>query len=156
MANPLTLLLPVIPGTTLGKGLGEYISQLYAALASIGTVHYARGVFLDTSSPNLISTSSTSTGPFVVAVLTQYDGSFDAYIQDFISQAGTVFDALLPNVVGGAAVVPVADNAAAFQAFIKQNDASQQPPNNGSTYQAYAATVQQILASVPAEPSSNA
>lgn len=160
MANPLTLLLPIIPGTTpssLGSSMAQYLPQIYTALGSIGTVHYARGVFLDTSSPNLLPTNPDSTGPFVFAMLTEYDGSFDAYIQDFVSQVGTVFDALLQIVVGGAAVTPVADNVAAFEAFLKQNDASQNPPNNGATYQAYTATVQQILASLPAaaEPSSN-
>ena len=52
---------------------------------------------------------------------------------------------MLPFVVGGAAVVPVADNVAAFEAFVTLNDASQHAPNT-SLYQAYTYTVQQILA----------
>ena len=50
--------------------------------------------------------------------------------------------------VGGAAVTPVANNVAAFQAFIALNDASQHPPNV-TLFQAYTATVQEILASLP-------
>lgn len=151
MANPLTLLLPVIPGTspqTVAGNLEKYNAQLDAALQSIGTVHYARTVFLDTSSANL-QPSASSTGPYVIGVITEYDGSFDAYIQDFVTQVGPIFDALLQNVVGGAAVTPVENNVAAFAAFVAQNDASQHAPNNSSLYQAYTATVQQILASVP-------
>lgn len=61
------------------------------------------------------------------------------------------FNAFLQCVVEGAAVTPVANNVAAFEPFIKPNDASQQPFNNGNTCQAYTATVQQILASVPTQ-----
>ena len=150
MASPLTLLLPVIPGTspqTIAGNLDKYNAQLDAALQSIGTVHYSRFLLLDTSTPNL-QPSGNSSGPYVIAIITEYDGSFDAYIQDFVTQVGTVFDALLQNVVGGAALIPVANNVAAFEAFIAQNDASQHAPNT-ALYQAYTATVQQILASVP-------
>lgn len=149
MASPLTLLLPVIPGTslqTLGGAIAQNREQLNAALESIGTVHYARTLLLDASSPNLQPTGNPN-GSYIIAVITEYDGSFDAYIGDFVSQVGPVFDALLQFVVGGQAVTPVANNVAAFGAFVTQNDASQHPPNN-VLFQAYTATVQQILASV--------
>jgi hypothetical protein len=151
MASPLTLLLPVIPGTnpqTLGGTLQQVQPQLNAALTSIGTVHYARIMFLDGSTSNL-QPSGNPGDSYVIAVLTEYDGSFDAYIHDFVSQVGAIFDALLAFVVGGQALIPVAQNEAAFQAFIAQNDASQHAPNNNPSYQAYTATVQQILASLP-------
>jgi hypothetical protein len=149
MASPLTLILPVIPGTsleTLSASLGQNRPQLDAALESIGTVHYARTLLLDASTPNL-QPSGSPNGSYIIAVITEYDGSFDAYIQDFISQVGTVFDALLQFVVGGQEVIPVADNVAAFQAFVNQNDASQHQPNTG-LFQAYTATVQEILANI--------
>ncbi len=152
MASPLTLLLPVIPGTTLdtlGATLKKYTPQLDAALQSIGTVHYARTLLLDASAPNL-QPSGKETSSYVLGVITEYDGSFDAYINDFVSQVGTIFDALLQVVVGGAAVTPVANNVAAFEAFVTQNDASQHAPNN-SLFQAYTATVQEILASLPSQ-----
>lgn len=150
MASPLTLLLPVIPGTnpqTIGENLAQYNAQLDAALQSIGTVHYARILLLDASTPNL-QPSGNPNSSYVIAVITEYDGSFDAYINDFVSQVGMVFDALLENVVGGPELVPVANNVAAFEAFVAQNDASQHAPNN-SLFQAYTATVQTILASLP-------
>jgi hypothetical protein len=150
MASPLTLLLPVIPGTnpqTIGAALQSVNSKLDAALKSIGTVHYARILLLDASTPNL-QPSGKASDSYVIAVITEYDGSFDAYIQDFVSQVGAIFDALLQLVVGGAAVTPVANNVAAFEAFVAQNDASQHAPNT-NLFQAYTATVQQILASLP-------
>jgi hypothetical protein len=149
MASPLTLILPVIPGTsleTLAATLGQNNAALDAALTSIGTVHYARVLLLDASTPNL-QPSLKPTDSYIIAVITEYDGSFDAYIQDFVSQVGTIFDALLQFVVGGPALIPVANNVAAFEAFITLNDASQHVPNN-SLFQAYTATVQQILASL--------
>jgi hypothetical protein len=151
MASPLTLLLPVIPGTnpqTLGANLQQLQPILDEALASIGTVHYARILFLDASTPNL-QPGPNPGDSYVIAVITEYDGSFEAYIGDFVAKVGQVFDALLQFVVGGPALIPVANNEAAFQAFISQNDASQHAPNNNPMYQAYTATVQQILASLP-------
>ncbi len=149
MANPLTLMLPVIPGTspeTIAQTLAQYGPQLDAALASIGTVHYARSLYLDLSQPNLQPSLTTpSQGPFVLSVMTEYDGDFDAYIGDFVAKVGTVFDALLQFVVGGAAVTPVANNVEAFTAFIDKNDVSQHFPNT-SLYDAYPQTVQQIKA----------
>jgi hypothetical protein len=148
MANPLTLLMPVVPGTdpnAIAAVLAKYNAQIDAALTSVGTVHYARFVLLDTSVPNL--QPGTGKGPFVLGVITEYDGDFNAYIQDFVAQLGPIFDALLSFTVGGKAVTPVADHITAFMAYIQQNDASQHPPNGG-LYSAYPQTVQQILASV--------
>ncbi|HEX2079258.1 MAG TPA: hypothetical protein VHG08_16145 [Longimicrobium sp.] len=148
MASPLTLFMPVIPGTnpeTIAATLAQYQQQLHDALTSIGTVHYARTLYLDLSQPNLQPVSATSQGPFVIAVITEYDGSFDAYIGDFVAQVGDVFNALLQFVVGGQALIPVQSNVAAFTAFIEKNDASQHFPNT-SMYSAYPQTVQQILA----------
>ena len=148
MASPLTLIMPVIPGTnpaTIAQTLAQYSTQLDAALKSIGTVHYARTLYLDASVPNLQPSSTSSTGPFMICVITEYDGSFDAYIGDFVSQVGTVFDALLQYVVGGPELIPVANNVNAFTAFVAQNDASQHQPNEGM-FAAYPQTVQQIIA----------
>jgi hypothetical protein len=149
MASPLTLLMPVIPGTslaTIAATRQQYQPQLDAALTSIGTVHYARTLFLDGSTANLQPSGKTGDS-YVIAIITEYDGDFNAYIQDFVSQVGTVFDALLQFVVGGPALIPVANNVQAFEAFITLNDASQHDPNTG-LYQAYPFTVQQILAAL--------
>lgn len=149
MASPLTLLMPVIPGTSpeaIAVTLAKYQPVLDQALTSIGTVHYARTLLLDAANANL-QPGTESGAKYVIAVITEYDGSFDAYIQDFVAQVGEVFDALLQFVVGGQALIPVANNVAAFEAFITTNDASQHQPNTG-LYQAYTATVQQILAAL--------
>lgn len=150
MANPLTLMMPVLPGTSLisiAATLAESQKQIDAALESIGTVHFARFLLLDSSQPNLQPNMKDvlPSNTLIIGVVTEYDGDFNAYIQDFVSQLGTVFDALLGFVVGGAALIPVANNVTAFEAFITVNDASQHVPNN-TLYSAYPQTVQQILA----------
>jgi hypothetical protein len=148
MANPLTLLMPVVPGTdptAIAKVLAESNAQINAALTSVGTVHYARFLLLDTSAANL--QPGAGKGPFVLGVITEYDGDFNAYIQDFVAKLGAIFDGLLAFTVGGKAVTPVADHITAFIAYVQANDASQHAPNQG-LYQAYTQTVQQILASV--------
>lgn len=150
MASPLTLIMPVIPGKTfleIGIALGQYAGKLDAALRGIGTVHYARTLLLDSSQPNLQPDMSKPSKTYFLAIITEFDGSFDDYIQDFVAQVGEVFDALLQFVVGGAEITPVADNVQAFADFIAKNNASQHAPNV-SLFQAYSATVQKIIAAV--------
>lgn len=97
------------------------------ALAGVGTIHFARFVFLDNNTK--------------VAIITTYDGNFADYIADFVAVLSTFFDAILPLIVGGAAVVPVAKNEQAFADFVMTND---NPPI--SWYSAYPTlTVQNIL-----------
>jgi hypothetical protein len=145
MANPLTLLMPIKSGLDL-PGLAATLllrqKELHEALSTIGTVHFARIMILDRSDSNL---QPDLKGPYVLAVITEYDGDFQAYIGDFVAKVGSIFDALLKHVVGGEAIIPVKDHVAAFGAFVAANDASQHEPNKG-LYQAYPQTVQQILA----------
>jgi hypothetical protein len=152
MANPLTFILPLKPGvdlTDLAAAIAAEQPTIDAALEAIGTVHFARFVLLDGSSPNL-QPKPGGTGPFSLAVITSYDGDFDVYIQDFVNKLGLVFNALLSFSADGAGLVPVASNVAAFTAYIAANDASQQPPNNKfPLYNAYHYTVQQVLAAAP-------
>ncbi len=146
MANPLTLLMPLAEGADLTK-LAETLESNQAAidnaLTSIGTVHFARFLVFDRSAPNL-QVGPTSTGPFVLAVITEYDNNFDLYIQDFVSQLGDVFNALLPYVTGTEALIPVQQHLQEFTAFVQANDASQH--TQFSLYSAYPYSVQQILA----------
>lgn len=160
MANPLTLLMPLKPGTNpqqVAETLGDQKKTIDDALNGIGTVHYARFLLLDRAAPNLQPTGPSN--QLVLAVITEYDLDFKKYINDFVAQIGGVFDALLGFVVGGDAVTPVANNVEAFMNFVIANDASQHFPNNGQTspvppaqgpgglYEAYpGATVQQIKA----------
>ncbi|MEG1327845.1 MAG: hypothetical protein RSD99_23290, partial [Janthinobacterium sp.] len=91
MANPLCLMMPVLPGTNptaIAATLLEYQAKINAALTDIGTVHFARFVLFDRSQANLlpdISRTGTS-DTLIIGVITEYDGSFNAYIEDFVAQ----------------------------------------------------------------------
>jgi hypothetical protein len=151
MASPLSLLMPVVPGTdpmTMAQDLAQFQQELTAALQSIGTVHYARSLVLNASKANLQPglPPYNPKDSFLIAIITEFDGSFDAYISDFCAKAGDAFNGMLKFVVGGEALIPVQDNVAAFGAFIATNNASQQVPNNGPMFQAYPWTVQLIKA----------
>jgi hypothetical protein len=136
--------------TAIAATLAESKNEIDDALKTIGTVHFARFLLLDSSKPNLQPdlSATTASNSLVLGVITEYDGDFNAYIQDFVSKLGGVFDALLGFVVDGKKLIPVANNVAAFQAYITLNDASQHIPNTG-LYQAYPQTVQKILAVFP-------
>jgi hypothetical protein len=149
MANPLSLFMPVIQGTSVAAvaGLiGQNQTAIDNALTSIGTVHYARFLVLDTTTPNLQPAGPADTNNLVLAVITAYDGDFNAYISDFVNQLGDVFNALLAHVQGGQALVPVQNNLSGFTAFIAKNDYAQMT-GAPALYEAYPKTVQQILAS---------
>ncbi len=148
--NPLTLVMPLKPGAEqqIGVLLKSHQAAIDDALSIVGTVHYARFVLFDASSPNL-QPMPGSKGPFSLSVITTYDGDFDVYIQDFVLHLGDVFDALLSLTTDGTSVVPVKDHIKAFTAWVKDHDLSQQPPNAPlSQYAAYPYTVQTILADV--------
>jgi hypothetical protein len=161
MANPLTLVMPLKPGVDL-SGLAEALAgaadRIDAALSKIGTVHFARFVLFDTSTPNLqVSQTAPSTGPFKLAVITEYDNDFDDYIQDFVNNIGDIFDMLLGFTEDGHTLVPVAKNVVAFKKYVAQNDASQHlPPHQSPLYSAYPQTVQKIKAKFPPPPPSAA
>jgi hypothetical protein len=136
MASPLTLVLQVQDGQLqpMLAALAQSGTSIDNALATLGTVHYARTAILDVSKPNLQPAPDLSgNGPFVVMIITEYDGDFDTYIQDFVMQIGSVFDLVLKYVVGGPAVLPVDQNVVAFQNFIQANDVSQQQLGGGKT-----------------------
>src|SRR5919107_4785095 len=80
-------------------------NPVVAALDKLGTVHFARFVFL---------------GEDQLAVITAYDGDFDTYINDFIDEIGDVFNALLEHV--DATLVPVQSHRAAFLKFVRNHD----------------------------------
>ncbi len=96
------------------------------ALTEIGTVHFARFVFL----------SQTQ-----LAVITSYDGDFDVYIRAFTHFLGDIFDKLLSH-MSDAPPLPVQDNIAEFLAYVAKNDRS----HGQSFFSAYPTlTVQDIL-----------
>ena len=150
MTSPLTLVMPLEENVDLPKlaeALAQAAGSIDQALTSIGTVHFARFVLFDASTANM---QPGSTGPFKLAVITQYDGSFDSYVQDFVNQIGGVFDELLSFTADGQSLVPVSRNVSAFTAYVAKNDLSQHmPPGIQPLYCAYDASVQTILASLP-------
>lgn len=93
-------------------------NPIVAALTKIGTVHFARFVFLDHDDK--------------LAVITSYDHSFDDYINDFVDQIGHVFDLLLAH-MADAPPLPVREHRTEFLQYVKDNDI----PPVGTFYSAY-------------------
>jgi hypothetical protein len=132
--TPLNLMLNIAKGQNLA--ILNYVSSasvaINAGLNAVGTVHFAR--FLP--EPGFASDPPTSQ---ILWVLTEYDGTFDQYISDFVNQMGEVFNKLL-SYVADPPQLPVEDHVAAFGKWVKEHDA----PSN--LYSAYpACTVQLIL-----------
>ena len=114
-----------------------------AGLDAVGTVHFARIFVFQPNNPAGIPAN-------IAAVITTYDGSFAAYIQDFVNQAAVAqfFNQFLAAVDDPAAagLIPVTKNAAAFAAFVQKYDASNPASQWGQWYSAYPTlSVQNIL-----------
>ncbi len=135
ISKPLTLVMKIkspADFAALEKLLGGFASlppdenPIDIAMTKVGTVHFARFVFLDQDH---------------LAVITSYDGDFDVYIRAFAAILGDIFDALLSH-MSDAPPLPVQNNIAEFLAYIKKNDLS----NGISLYSAYPTlSVQDIL-----------
>ena len=149
MASPMTLVIPMKEGADMQKLAGILVAQqdaIDAARVEIGTLHYARFVIFDHSSPNL-QPQAGSTGPFSLAVITDYDGDFNVYIQDFVNHLGPAFSLLLSYSTSGQDLLPLNEHVEGFIEWIRANDASQHPPNDALRFfSAYPDTVQQVLA----------
>ena len=78
------------------------------ALTKIGTVHFARFVFLS---------------EWQLAVITSYDGDFERYIQAFTDEIGDIFNKLLSH-MKDAPKLPVQENLREFLQYVKNNDRS--------------------------------
>jgi hypothetical protein len=112
--KPLTLVMSVRPEAR--EALRAEVDQLQAlpreenpvitALDSLGTVHFARFVFLDDER---------------LAVITTYDGDFERYIMDFVDHIGPVFDQLLRHVVDPPPL-PVQQHPDAFLDYVRRHD----------------------------------
>jgi hypothetical protein len=114
-----------------------------AGLDSVGTVHFAR-IFV--FQPNNIAGVPSN----LAAVITAYDGSFSAYIQDFVNvpSVAAFFDSFLAAVDDPAAegLIPVTKNADDFAAFVQKYDVSNPVNSWGQWYSAYPTlSVQNIL-----------
>jgi hypothetical protein len=80
--SPLNLMLNIQPGKnqTILDYLVQNQAKINAALAQVGTVHFARFLMIP--------------GTQYLFVITTYDGDFDAYIQAFTNIVGDVFNLL--------------------------------------------------------------
>ena len=87
-------------------------NPITVALNRLGTVHFARFVFLSDRQ---------------LAVITTYDGTFDDYIDSFVNAIGEIFDQLLAHMVD-APPLPVSSHRAEFLAYVKKNDLTAVPP----------------------------
>jgi hypothetical protein len=108
----------------------KHAKAINDGLNAVGTVHFAR--FLPDHGFALFQSQT-------LWVLTEYDGTFDQYIQDFVNQMGDIFDGLL-GFVDDPPPVPVKDNVAAFGAWVSAHN------EKSNLYAAYPTlTVQTIL-----------
>jgi hypothetical protein len=109
-------------------------NPVWVALNKLANVHFARFVFLNNNTQ--------------LAVITTYDGTFEAYINEFIDAIGDVFNGLLQR-MSGAPPLPVQKYREEFLAYVRANDLRAIEP----FYSAYpAATVLDIQAALsPAE-----
>ncbi len=87
-------------------------NPIVVALNKIATVHFARFVFL---------------GEEKLAVITTYDGDFDAYINEFINEIGDVFNMLLEH-VEGSSPLPVQSHREEFLQFVGEHDLGCEEP----------------------------
>jgi hypothetical protein len=115
VANPLTLLMTLKSDADYQalKARLESLNQqpggqnpITAALTRIGTVHFARFVFLNETQ---------------LAVITTFDGDFEQYIDAFVNAIGTVFDELLGH-MKDAPPLPVSTHRKEFLEYVRQND----------------------------------
>jgi len=114
--NPLTLIMTIKSEADFGQ-LSALLQRMqsappdknpiWTALNKLRTVHFARFVFLENNTK--------------LAVITTYDGTFEAYINEFIDEIGDVFNALLAH-MKDAAPLPVQQNRQAFLDYVRKND----------------------------------
>lgn len=112
------------------ENMPEGKNPINVALTKIGTVHFARFVFLS---------------ELQLAVITSYDGEFARYIQDFTNEIGDIFNTLLSH-MADAPPLPVQNNLKEFMLYVQNNDRSYVNGELQPLYSAYPSlTVADIL-----------
>lgn len=111
----MNLVMPLADQTAVGRAqavqaVAENIDELFTGLSNVGTVHFAR---FDLVGGNL-------------CMYSVFDGDFRAYIRDFISVFGSVFDGLL-GLVADPPPSPSALHPEEFIDWIHRHDAFQVP-----------------------------
>jgi cytochrome P450 len=107
--------------------LSQAYQQVVDVLDQVGTVHFARFVFLEHDTK--------------LALITTYDGAFDNYIENYIEVAGDLFDLMLEH-IKDAPPLPVRQFRDEFIAYVERADLV----SDSQFYSAYGdLTVQDIL-----------
>lgn len=94
----------------LTEALFKATSEVFAGLDNIGTIHFARFDIVDGN----------------LCMFSVYDGDFAAYIRDFISSIGDVFDAIMGQ-VKDPPPTPVRYHVDEFVEWVRAHDAFQMP-----------------------------
>ena len=81
-------------------------------LNNVGTVHFGRFLFMDDDTKFLLFTA--------------YDGTFEAYVNDFINETGEIFNALGQFVEHPEGVFPVQENRKGFIEFVREHDVKEE------------------------------
>jgi hypothetical protein len=111
----MNLVMPLADQTAVGRAravqaIAANIDELFTGLSNVGTVHFAR---FDLINGNL-------------CMFSVYDGDFRAYIRDFITVFGSVFDSLL-SLVADPPPSPSTQHPEAFIDWIHRHDSFQIP-----------------------------
>jgi len=128
----LTAVMTIKPPEELNyRALKRLLSRAYGSveqlLNRVGTVHFARFVFLENNTK--------------LALIASFDGDFDTYIKHYIELAGPLFDLML-NSMKDAPPLPVREHRDEFVEYVRRCDIGSETP----FYSAYSdLTVQEIL-----------
>ena len=111
----MNLVMPLADQTAVGQAhaiqaVAKNIDELFTGLSNVGTVHFARFDLIDGN----------------LCMFSVFDGEFRAYIRDFISVFGSVFDALL-GLVEDPPPYPCSKHPAAFIDWVHRHDSFQIP-----------------------------
>lgn len=112
----MNLVMPLADKTAVGQAaaaqaVAANIDELFTGLNNVGTVHFARFDLIDGN----------------LCMFSVYDGDFTNYIRDFICVFGSVFDALIVDLVADPPPSPCELNPEAFIDWINRHDAFQMP-----------------------------
>jgi hypothetical protein len=90
--------------------LFQATSEVFAGLDNVGTIHFARFDIVDGN----------------LCMFSVYDGDFAAYIRDFVSSIGNVFDDIVRQVKDPPRL-PVREHVDEFIEWVRARDAFQMP-----------------------------